>query len=566
MFGLGSSVQLARAELAALRKSLAVIEFSPDGVVLDANPNFLNTMGYALADIKGKHHRMFVDQEERESSAYREFWDNLRKGKFDAREYKRMGGGGREVWIQASYNPVSRADGRVEKIVKLATDITGQKLRSADHHGQLQAIAKSQCVIEFTPEGVVTHANARFLDAFGFTLDELVGQHHSVLVSASYASSEEYRIFWDNLRRGKFDAGEYKRHGRNGQEVWIQATYNPILDMSGRVFKVVKFASVVTDAKIEAADAKAQIEAISRSQAVAQFDVHGNILSINDNFTKEFGYTQAEVATKHHRMFVDQSTAASEEYRAFWASLQDGVHQTRAFRRIAKNGRDIWIQASYNPVRDPAGKVVKVVKFATNMTALMTAGDLADATTANVQSVAAATEQLSAAVGEISHNMVLSKAAADDILAQSVASSDASAQLLTAAEAMERIVELIRSVASQVNLLALNATIEAARAGEAGRGFAVVAAEVKNLAQQTSLATDSIAAEIASVQKISEGVAGGIEEIMGMARKVHSYVSGVSVALEEQSTVTRDMSATTQNAYTAVHEIGQRIKRLAEAS
>ncbi|MCJ2093556.1 PAS domain S-box protein [Methylobacterium sp. J-072] len=235
-----------RAKLAALSRSLATIEFALDGTILDANANFLAVMGYTLAEIRGRHHSLFVDPAEREGEAYRLFWDGLRRGAFQTAEYKRIGKDGREVWIQATYNPVLDRAGKPTTIVKFATDITAQKLRALDLDGQIAALHHSQAVIAFTLDGTILSANQNFLDAVGYRLDEIVGRHHGLFVTEAERSSEAYRAFWAALARGEFQSAEYRRIGKDGREVWIQATYNPISDGSGRPIKVVKFATEIT--------------------------------------------------------------------------------------------------------------------------------------------------------------------------------------------------------------------------------------------------------------------------------------------------------------------------------
>ncbi|MGU3664544.1 PAS domain S-box protein [Methylobacterium sp. A49B] len=234
------------AKLDALDRSQAVIEFLPDGTILGANANFLTVMGYTLAEVQGQHHAMFVEPVCRDHAEYRAFWDALRLGTSQAAEFKRCAKGGRVVWIQASYNPVRDRAGRVAKIVKFAIDITAQKLHALDSDGQIAALNRSQAVIAFDPTGAILDANQNFLDAVGYRLDEIRGQHHSLFVDAAEQASASYRGFWDRLGRGEFAAGEFKRVARGGREVWIQGTYNPITDADGTVFKVVKFATDVT--------------------------------------------------------------------------------------------------------------------------------------------------------------------------------------------------------------------------------------------------------------------------------------------------------------------------------
>ena len=235
-----SELQDLRGQIAAIGKSNAVIEFKLDGTILSANENFLVTVGYTLTEVQGKHHSMFVDPVHARSPEYRQFWEKLGRGEFDSGRYKRIAKGGKEIWIQASYNAILDRSGRPFKVVKFATDITEQKIRDLDVEGQLAAINKAQAVIEFTPDGTIVTANQNFLGAVGYSLDEICGRHHGMFVEPAYAQSTDYREFWAKLGRGEFDANQYKRIGKGGKEIWIQASYNPIFDANGKVFKVVK--------------------------------------------------------------------------------------------------------------------------------------------------------------------------------------------------------------------------------------------------------------------------------------------------------------------------------------
>ena len=232
--------------LAALDRSQAVIEFALDGTILAANGNFLALLGYSLAEIEGRHHSMFVDAAERESTDYARFWSELRAGRFQRAEFKRIGKGDRVVWIQGSYNPLLGRDGKPFKVVKYATDVTAEKLKTAEYKGQIDAIGKAQAVISFDMDGKVLDANPNFLEAFGYTLDEIQGRPHAMFVDAAFRESADYRAFWSALRQGHFQQAEYQRIAKGGRTVWIQASYNPILDISGRPFKVVKVATDIT--------------------------------------------------------------------------------------------------------------------------------------------------------------------------------------------------------------------------------------------------------------------------------------------------------------------------------
>ncbi|WP_193182640.1 methyl-accepting chemotaxis protein [Nisaea sediminum] len=244
----------AAAQLSALNKSQAIIEFRPDGTILSANEIFLKTMGYSLKEIVGKHHSMFAERGFVESQEYKTFWENLRNGKYQAGQFKRIGKGGKEVWIEASYNPVSNGSGQPYKVVKFATDITELTKKNAELLGKVEAIDRSQAVIEFELDGTIVTANENFLKTMGYELKEIAGKHHSMFAEPGYAQSAEYKGFWEELRKGKFQAGQYKRIGKGGKEVWIEASYNPILDPNGKPLKVIKFATDLTKRKQENAE------------------------------------------------------------------------------------------------------------------------------------------------------------------------------------------------------------------------------------------------------------------------------------------------------------------------
>lgn len=238
-----------------------------------------------------------------------------------------------------------------------------------DMEGQVEAIKRSQAVIEFNLDGTIITANDNFLNAMGYTLSEVAGQHHSIFVDPVYAASSEYKAFWTKLGRGEYVSGEFKRIAKDGSEVWIQASYNAILDREGNPIKVVKYASDITQQKMQAADHAGQIAAIDKSQAVIEFQMDGTIITANENFLATMGYGLDEIQGKHHSMFAEPGVAESTEYKDFWAKLGRGEFEAANYKRIGKGGREVWIQASYNPIRDLNGKPFKVVKYATDITA-----------------------------------------------------------------------------------------------------------------------------------------------------------------------------------------------------
>jgi methyl-accepting chemotaxis protein len=551
-----SSARDALAQAAAINRSQAVIEFRMDGTIITANQNFLDAMGYRLDEIQGKHHQMFAPPELRGSEAYKAFWASLNRGEFQAAEYKRVGKGGREVWIQASYNPILDDAGRPVKVIKFATDITAKKIRNMEDAGKISAIGRAQAVIEFNLDGTIITANENFLATVGYRLEEIQGKHHQMFVSPAERDSSAYREFWAKLGRGEFQSAEYKRFGKGGKEVWILASYNPILDDTGKPFKVVKFASDITADKLKAANFAGQIEAIGKSQAVIEFSMDGHVLTANANFLGALGYSLAEIQGKHHSMFVPSDQRDGEAYRAFWANLNRGEFQSGEYERAGKGGKQVWIQASYNPIRDLNGKPCKVVKYASDTTAQVLARMRSEKVRGMMESVAAGAEELNASVREISAAMSKSRETALTAVDRVEAADQQAQRLALAAESMSSIVQLIGDITGQINLLALNATIESARAGEAGRGFAVVASEVKNLANQAKQATDKIEQEIGNLNGISGDVVEALNSIKKAIQEVSEYVTSTAAAVEEQSTVTSEMSNGMQQAAAEAASIG----------
>ncbi len=357
------------AELSAIAASHAVAEFSPDGIILSANENFLNALGYRLEEIEGRHHSILVEPKHRNSPEYRAFWNKMKEGQFESGDYKRIGRDGQEVWFQASYNPVLDTAGNPIKIVKLATDITEKKRAADEQLGQAEAVNKSHAVAEFTLDGTLITANKKFLDVVGYTLSEVEGRHHSMFVEPGLERSPSYQLFWARLRKGQFQNGAYMRVGNGGKKIWFQASYNPIMDNKGKPVKIVKIATDITERKIAADENLGTIDALQSVAGIADFGLDGTILDANDKFLAMLGYTLPEVQGKPHSMLVPPEERNAPAYRQFWASLIAGKHITAEYRRLSKDGDDVWLRASYTPILDITGKPVRIIKFATDITA-----------------------------------------------------------------------------------------------------------------------------------------------------------------------------------------------------
>ncbi len=466
------------------------------------------------------------------------------------------------------------------------------------YRAAFEALDRSQAVIQFTPDGTIITANKLFLGALGYTLDEIAGQKHAMFVDPRERDGGAYRAFWDELRAGKFQQAEFKRIAKSGAPVWIQATYNPLLDSNGKVFRVVKFAVDVTKAKLEAAFAKGQIDAINRSQAVIEFEIDGRVVNANENFLKTTGYRLEEIRGQHHSLFVDPAERGSEEYRAFWARLGRGEFFAGQFRRIGKGGKNVWIQGSYNPILDLDGKPFKVVKFCTDVTEQINAqnqraeiskqvdaelGGMTESvssvsheaveaaaasnqTSGNVQAVAAGAEELSASFQEIARQVEHASEIARKAVSEAAAAVGLVEGLSGDAQKIGEIVALINDIAAQTNLLALNATIEAARAGEAGRGFAVVANEVKTLATRTAKATGEIGDQVSSVRASTSGVAKAIELIGEVIATIDKITNAIAGSVQAQSAVTADISENMHTAAKGVDAITSSMNAIAQTT
>ena len=237
----------ASATLAALDRSMALIEFQPDGTILNANSNFLSLMGYTLAEVRGQHHRLFCEPGQSSSREYSEFWRRLASGEFVSERFLRRDKQGREIWLEGSYNPVLSASGRVEKVVKIAADISAQVRMEQEQNSLINAINRSMAMIEFNLQGEVLTANDNFLNTMGYRLEDIRGKHHRLFCNREEADSAGYKNFWAQLNRGEYVSGRFQRVGRNGQPIWLRATYNPVFDSNGKLYKVVKFATDVTE-------------------------------------------------------------------------------------------------------------------------------------------------------------------------------------------------------------------------------------------------------------------------------------------------------------------------------
>jgi methyl-accepting chemotaxis protein len=555
----------ANVRMAAVAGGTCVFDLAHDGTILSVNDLFLQATGHDSAALIGKHEDMLLFDHDRTDPAREARWRALRAGTAATGEIRRKGASGREVWFAVTMSPVMGLDGRLLKVVAFGQDITEQKLSRLDTDGKLGAIDRAQAVIEFDLAGKVLTANANFLDLMGYSLDEVRGRHHRSFVEPGEASGGTYQEFWERLGRGEFESGEYKRIGKGGREVWIQATYNPILDPSGKPVKVVKLATDVTAAKLKSAEFEAKIAAIDLGQAVIEFDLSGQVLSANRNFLAAMGYTLREIEGQHHSIFCSDAYTQGTEYRDFWLRLNEGQLISGRFHRVGKFNRDVWIQATYNPILDLNGKVSKVVKYAYDVTREV---ELETRIHAKSGEMTVGVKQLVESITAIAANSGVAAEMAQEATSAANAgyaalkkSISAIGEIQTSSSRVAEIVRIIGEIASQTNLLAFNAAIEAARAGQHGVGFSVVAGEVRKLAERSSTAASEIAKLIeASSQQVGNGAevskeaARSFEGVLSSVERTGASVTAIAGAAEQQrataAAVSRTISELTDSAAT----------------
>jgi methyl-accepting chemotaxis protein len=460
---------------------------------------------------------------------------------------------------------------------------------------QIEALSRTQAIAEYEMDGTILSANNNFLNAMGYSLDEIKGRHHAIFVDELERQHPAYKEFWEKLNRGEFQGGAVRLYGKGGHEIWMEGSYNLLLGTDGKPTKVVQYAVDIT----------AQKQAATKRQTFMELQLDGTIITANDNFLEMIGYRLDEVKGKHHRMLCPESFARSNEYKEFWAKLNRGEVVTGNYAHIDKDGHEIWVKASCNCLVDKLGKPFRVVEYATDITArrqmendiAQNAGSVSSsaeeltaisqqmagnaeetATQANVVSaaseqvsnnvavVATGAEQMQASIREISKHANEAAHVAKSAVAVAESTNKTISKLGESSTEIGKVIKVITSIAQQTNLLALNATIEAARAGEAGKGFAVVANEVKELAKQTARATEEIGQKIEAIQTDTKSAVMAIAEISGIINEINNISNNIASAVEEQSVTTNEIAHNVAEAAKGTGDIAKNISGVAAAA